>query len=203
MTSLFQKHGDHTSFFKDCYFKNLKQKTPVVFGSRSYWLQYPRKNLILFQVSFCLSVGLPTKEFPLESFLALSGFWHKCRREMKAAWFFLRRQVDVCLRCRNLLGLRVRHLRSSAGLPLPGLPASGDPGFLLHKVSVSVFIEQRGRWAAEGSSTSWPCFCPVQLSLSLAIFRGFLAFILPMDYRTVTPGFPYAFVSLEFVLLVW
>lgn len=140
MTSRFQEPGDHTSFFKDGYFKNLKPKTPVVFGPHSYWLQYPRKNLILFQVSFCLSAGLPAKEFPLESFLALFGSWHECAREMKAVWVSLRRQVDVCLRCRDLPGLRVRHLCSSAGSPLLGLRW---PGFLLHKVSVSGFVEQK------------------------------------------------------------
>lgn len=55
--------------------KEFQQKTPVVFRLRSYWLQYPGKNLVLFQVSFCLSVGLPAEEFPLESFLALFGSW--------------------------------------------------------------------------------------------------------------------------------
>lgn len=58
--------------------------------------------------------------------------------------FFPRRQEDVCLWCRNLPVLRVSHLWSSAGSPLPGLPASGDQGFLLHKISVSIFIEQDG-----------------------------------------------------------
>jgi hypothetical protein len=47
----------------------------------------------------------------------------------------LEKQVDVCLGCRNLTDLEVRHLSSSSGSLLPRLLTVDDLGFLLHKVS--------------------------------------------------------------------
>jgi hypothetical protein len=74
---IFPEHGGHSSFFKDSCFKNvLKQKTPVISGLYYYWLECVRRNLVLFQVPFWFSVGLPTKEFPVESFLALLWYCH-------------------------------------------------------------------------------------------------------------------------------
>lgn len=103
----------------------------------------------------------------------------------------------MCLGCRNLPGLRVRHLCSSAGSPLPGIPASGDLGFLLHKVSVSVFIEQK----AEQQKG------PPQVDLASILF----SYLCPWSFQGLfdtdssnglyTPGFPPTFDSLEFVLL--
>ena len=121
MTSFFQQHGSTLHSSKIAIKKNLpKQKTSVISGLHSHWLKYTRRNLVLFQVPFWFSVGLPAKKFPLGSFSGLHGYC--CNHQGNEICLFY--GFVVTGPCgggwwyRKLIDLRARNLGFSPGLAI-------------------------------------------------------------------------------------